>query len=207
MIVNPLAENLSSAISISTVTSCPWASLEQQARKWRTMNSYSRFSFPFKKRKIIKHCHCASWYQLRWSKQGGCSPVNCWCIWWGEWGDGPDQICFHFEVWAHRFPKCAEQNFPIHCLVSVAQPAWLDSGSVETCWSQYEDNWWTWKETDRLICEGTRHDVDHRHVDEITFNIPLSIQLFCDFHGFFGTYPQFSWSQFFKFLEKEIKTH
>ena len=28
-------------------------------------------------------------------------PEGCWCIWWGEWADGPDHSSFHFVVWYH----------------------------------------------------------------------------------------------------------
>lgn len=40
---------LSPATSISTRVSCPCASWEQQARKWRTINSYKTASWPWKK--------------------------------------------------------------------------------------------------------------------------------------------------------------
>lgn len=51
MIMSPEAENFSWAISISTTVSCPKASWDTQAKKWRTMNSYTRPSLPWEEHK------------------------------------------------------------------------------------------------------------------------------------------------------------
>lgn len=59
MIISPEVENISWAMLMSTTVSCPKASWDTQARKCRTMNSYTRPSLPWtqKKQKIVtSHC-------------------------------------------------------------------------------------------------------------------------------------------------------
>lgn len=93
-------------MTISMLVSCPWASLEQHARKCLTTNSYRRASFPWKKKEVLK---CKGTTKIGFLQEAALLEGSR-CIWLGGWEDGRDQFCRHCGGWALQIPGCHSQK-------------------------------------------------------------------------------------------------
>lgn len=145
MIMSPEAENFSSAISMSTTVSCPKASWDTQARKCRTMNSYTRPSLPFGKQNEILFLFWGKVKQTQKMSSSSSSPAAFGCTWWGVWEGGPDLSSCPAVGWDLRAGQApAERRFPRLDFVSAAPPADRGPRLEEKCWSLFWGSWWTW---------------------------------------------------------------